>query len=77
MKVRFVHQAMLAILLLCQLFVCLDFVPRFDGLVAANGRLYLSILSGEVLCLSGVRGQSLPTAGDAVVAARKITEQTQ
>ena len=29
----------------------LDVVPVFDGLIAAHGRLYLSTLSGEVLCL--------------------------
>jgi len=75
MRGRFVNHAMLGILLLCQFSVCLDFVLRFDGLVTANGRLYLSILRGEVLCLSGVRGQPLPAAGDAVVAAHKITEQ--
>jgi hypothetical protein len=54
----------------------LDFVPRFDGLIAANGRLYVSTLGGEVLCLSGARGLPLPTAGDAVVATHKTTGQT-
>jgi len=49
----------------------LDFVPRFDGLIAANGRLYVSTLGGEVLCLSGAVGQPLRPASDAVVAARK------
>jgi len=49
----------------------LDFVPRFDGLIAANGRLYVSTLGGEVLCLSGDAGQPLQPAGDVVVAARK------
>ena len=49
----------------------LDFVPRFDGLIAANGRLYVSTLGGEVLCLSGAQGQPLPTAEDIVVAARE------
>jgi outer membrane protein assembly factor BamB len=48
----------------------LDFVPRFDGLIAANGRLYISTLGGEVLCLSGAQGQPLPPAEDVVVAAR-------
>jgi len=48
----------------------LDFVPRFDGLIAANGRLYVSTLDGEVLCLSGAQGQPLPPAEDVVVAAR-------
>jgi len=37
----------------------LDFVPRFDGLIAANGRLYLSTLGGEVICLSDAKGQPL------------------
>lgn len=54
----------------------LDFVPRFDGLIAANGRLYVSTLGGEVLCLSGAQGPPLPPVEDVVVAARKITEQT-
>ncbi len=49
----------------------LDFVPRFDGLIAANGRLYVSTLQGEVLCLSGGKGQPLPAAVDAIVAANK------
>ena len=49
----------------------LDFVPRFDGLIAANGRLYVSSLSGEVLCLSGAQGQPLSSAEDVVVAARE------
>ena len=48
----------------------LDFVPRFDGLIAASGRLYVSTLGGEVLCLSGAQGQPLPTAKDVFVAAR-------
>jgi hypothetical protein len=49
----------------------LDFVPRFDGLIAADGRLYVSTLGGEVICLSGARGQPLPTAEDVVLAARE------
>ena len=49
----------------------LNFVPRFDGLIAAGGRLYLSTLGGEVLCLSGAPGQPLPAADDVVVAARE------
>jgi hypothetical protein len=49
----------------------LDFVPRFDGLIAANGRLYVTTLDGEVLCLSGAAGRPLATADDVVVAARK------
>ena len=52
----------------------LDFVPRFDGLIAANGRLYVSTLGGEVLCLSSTQGQPLPAAVDTFVAARTIKE---
>jgi outer membrane protein assembly factor BamB len=48
----------------------LDFVPRFDGLIAAKGRLYVSTLGGEVFCLSNAQGQPLPPAEDIVVAAR-------
>ena len=44
------------------------------GRFVVNERLYMSILDEKVLCLSGVRDQPLPAAGDAVVAARKITE---
>jgi hypothetical protein len=40
----------------------LDFVPRFDGLIAANGRLYISTLNGAVICLSGEKGKSLPSS---------------
>ncbi|MFH1719383.1 MAG: PQQ-binding-like beta-propeller repeat protein, partial [Planctomycetota bacterium] len=47
----------------------LDFVPRFDGLIAANGRLYVSTLGGEVLAFSGEQGQPLRPAEDIVVAA--------
>jgi outer membrane protein assembly factor BamB len=49
----------------------LDFVPRFDGLIAANGRLYMSTLSGEVLCLSNSQGQPLSPAEQVVIAARE------
>jgi len=47
----------------------LDFVPRFDGLIATNGRLYISTLSGEIVCLSTETGQPLRSAEDIVVAA--------
>ena len=50
---------------------CLDFVPRFDGLIAANGRLYVSTLGGQVLCLSGDKGRPLTRAKDVVLAARE------
>jgi hypothetical protein len=49
----------------------LDFVPRFDGLIAANGRLYVSTLGGQVLCLSGDKGRPLTRAKDVVLAARE------
>ena len=49
----------------------LDFVPRFDGLIAANGRLYISTLGGEVLCLSDTQGQQLSPAEKVVITARE------
>jgi len=44
-------------------------VPRFDGMIAAGGRLYLSTIDGKVLCLGAAEGEPLPAAAD-VVAAR-------
>jgi len=32
----------------------LDSPPVFDGMIAAEGRLYLSLISGEILCLGEV-----------------------
>ena len=49
----------------------LEFVPRFDSLIAANERLYLSTVDGEVRCLSGAAGQPLSPANDVIVAARE------
>jgi hypothetical protein len=49
----------------------LEFVPRFDSLIAANGRLYVSTLGGEVVCLGSESGPPLPSAEDIVVAARQ------
>jgi len=49
----------------------LDVVPRFDGLIAARGKLYLTTLEGDVLCLGADRGQPLPAAEDVVVNGRK------
>jgi len=31
----------------------LDSAPVFDGMAAANGRLYLSLENGQVLCMAG------------------------
>ncbi len=31
----------------------LDSSPIFDGMAAANGRLYLSLENGQVLCMAG------------------------
>ena len=49
----------------------LDFVPRFDGLIAANGRLYISTLSGDVFCLSDTQGRPLSPAEQVVITARE------
>ncbi len=48
----------------------LDSLPRFDGLIAAAGRLYLSTVDGKVLCLGADQGEPLPSAPEAVVTAR-------
>ena len=48
----------------------LDSAPVFDGLAAANGRLYLSMLDGQILCLGAGDGQPLPAADGTVLAPR-------
>ncbi|MBM4088889.1 MAG: methyltransferase domain-containing protein [Planctomycetes bacterium] len=48
----------------------LDVAPVFDGLAAAAGRLYLSTLDGQVLCLGADEGESLPSGPEGVVAPR-------
>lgn len=48
----------------------LDSMPVFDGMIAANRRLYLSTTDGKVLCLGPGEGQALAPAPEAVVAAR-------
>jgi hypothetical protein len=48
----------------------LESMPRFDGLIAAAGRLYLSTADGKVLSIGSGTGQPLPAAPDAVVVAR-------
>ena len=45
-------------------------MPRFDGMIAAGGRLYLVTVDGKVLCLGAGPGQPLPAAPDAVITAR-------
>jgi hypothetical protein len=40
----------------------LDSMPRFDGLIAAAGRLYLATADGKVLCLAPGEGRPLPAA---------------
>jgi hypothetical protein len=40
----------------------LESMPRFDGLIAANGRLYAATIDGQVLCFGGDRGRPLPSA---------------
>ena len=49
----------------------LDSMPRFDGMIAAGGRLYLSTTDGKVLCLGTGRGEPLPAVSDVVAARRK------
>ncbi|GAG23560.1 unnamed protein product, partial [marine sediment metagenome] len=47
----------------------LDSMPRFDGMIAAGGRLYLATTDGKILCLGARQGKPLPAAPD-VMAAR-------
>jgi len=49
----------------------LESAPRFDGLIAANGRLYLSTQTGEILCLSSAAGPPLPPVENLVATARR------
>ncbi len=48
----------------------LDIVPRFDGLIAADSKLYMVTTDGKVLCLGPGRGKPLATARDVTVTAR-------
>lgn len=48
----------------------LDVAPVFDGLAAANGRLFLSTLDGQVLCAGGDGQRPLSPADSAVVVPR-------
>ena len=48
----------------------LDAMPRFDGMIAANGRLYLAMADGTILCLSPNEGKDLPPAPKVVVTPR-------
>jgi len=48
----------------------LDSMPRFDGLIAAGGRLYLSTVDGKVLCLGAGEGRPLKPAPETAVTAR-------
>lgn len=48
----------------------LDEVARFDALLAAKGRLCVSICKGQVVCLNGTGRQALSAAGEVVIAPR-------
>jgi len=48
----------------------LEAMPRFDGMIAANARLYLVTADGKVLCLSPSEGRPLPAAPKATVTPR-------
>ncbi|MGB2821960.1 MAG: PQQ-binding-like beta-propeller repeat protein, partial [Phycisphaerae bacterium] len=48
----------------------LDSMPRFDGMIAAGGRLYLATVDGKVLCLGTKQGRPLPAAPDVIVTPR-------
>jgi len=48
----------------------LESLPRFDGMIAAAGRLYLTTVDGKVLCLGTKQGRPLPPAPDVLVTPR-------
>ena len=54
----------------------LDSMPRFDGMIAAAGQLYLCTTDGKVLCLGTDRGEPLPAVAN-VVAARLPSEDSR
>ena len=39
----------------------LEAPPVFDGLIAAGGRLYLSMTNGRLLCMGKHKGRTTPT----------------
>ena len=45
-------------------------MPNFDGMAAANGRLYCSTSDGKILCLGSDKGTPLPRATDVKVTPR-------
>jgi len=45
-------------------------MPVFDGMIAANGRLYLATRDGNVMCLGAETGKPLPAAPNVKVKAR-------
>ncbi|MCX7016110.1 MAG: PQQ-binding-like beta-propeller repeat protein [Candidatus Sumerlaeota bacterium] len=49
----------------------LDSTPIFDGMAAANGRLYVTTMDGKALCLGAGEGQPLQLAPDATAAGKK------
>ena len=48
----------------------LEAMPRFDGMIAVKGRLYLAMADGTVLCLSPGKGDPLPAAPKTTVRLR-------
>lgn len=48
----------------------LDSLPRFDGLIAASGRLYLTTIDGQVICLSDREGRPLSVSDPTMASAR-------
>jgi outer membrane protein assembly factor BamB len=49
----------------------LDSMPVFDGMAAANGKLYLSTVDGKILCLGAGQGEPLQSAPEAAGTARR------
>jgi len=48
----------------------LDSLPRFDGLIAAQSRLYATTVDGRVQCFDPEKGETLPAASDVTLTPR-------
>lgn len=52
----------------------LQSMPRFDGMIAASGNLYMTTTNGQVICLGNQTGRPLVAAADVTVSPRpKVT----
>jgi len=52
----------------------LDSAPVFDGIAAADGRLYMAMLDGTLVCLSGQSGKRLESAPEVQLSAPPVAQ---